>query len=83
MFEKAASVTGMLSLLIAMTVGGPRVIAQPVGSRVALARLSRHRRSNRARAYPPVRRDHSATDRNSADRLVHRRAERQYTAPCR
>ena len=45
-------------------------------SRVALARLSRHRRSNRARAYPPLRRDHSATDRNAADRLVHRHAER-------
>ena len=52
-------------------------------SQVALARLSRHRRSNRARAYPPLRRDHSAIDRNSADRLVHRHAERQYTAPCR
>jgi hypothetical protein len=42
-----------------------------------------HRRSNRASAYPPLRRDHSATDRNAADRLVHRHAERQYTAPCR
>src|SRR5215831_13706447 len=50
---------------------------------VALARLSWHRRSNRARAYPPLRRDHSATDRNAADRLVHRLAERQYTAPRR
>src|SRR5262249_34420252 len=52
-------------------------------SRVALARLSWHRRSNRAGAYPPLRRDHSATDRNAADRLVHRLAERQYTAPRR
>ena len=30
MFEKAASVTGMLSLVIGMTIGGPSVIAQPV-----------------------------------------------------
>ena len=38
-------------------------------SRVALDRLSGHRRSNRARAYPPLRRDHSSTDRNAAGRL--------------
>jgi len=30
-------------------------------------------------AYPPLRRDPSATDRDAADRLVHRHAERQYT----
>jgi alcohol dehydrogenase (cytochrome c) len=30
MFEKAVSVTGMLSLVIGMTIGGQRVIAQPV-----------------------------------------------------
>ena len=50
--------------------------------RVARARRSRDRRSDGARAYPPLRRDHSATDRNAADRLVHRHAERQYAAPC-
>ena len=69
---------------------------QPASRRETMARQScdvvdhgwrclgyRHRRSNRARAYPPLRRRHSATDRNAADRLLHRHAERQYTAPGR
>ena len=72
--------------------------AYEYGSRVGFWRLMRvfaereviyavgmalERNPQGARAYPPLRRDHSATDRNAADRLVHRHAERQHTAPCR